>query len=347
VLLADSQYEEKQKQIQFVKTLESHLENSSGIGDVMISTALPGDYSLEAKIILEGQEYSQDTNISYPRANYISIMPDSLKKLGVALKKGRYFNSSDNSLDKNTALVSSEFANRHFENGAAIGKRFRLAQSESTKITWISIVGIVENTVQGNREGRGLPSVFRPFTQSPRKQITIAMRMKSNISTASITLRKTLQSIDPLLPSYKIETYTQSNERFTAPIKFISSLTALFGLAAVVLAASGIYGVMSNTINQRTQEIGIKRALGADEKTITKEFLTAGAKQLLWGGIPGVFAGCAMGFAMSQLFGTSNNALIIISISITTMIGSVVMLATYLPTKRALEMEPSDALHCE
>jgi len=347
VLLTDTKYDDQQKQVQFAKALLTRLENSPGIGEVMISTALPGDYALEAKLILEGKEYNQDTNISYPRANYISIMPDSLKKLGVDLKSGRYFNSSDNGLDKNTALITQEFAQLHFKDSNAIGKRFRLAQSESTDITWITIVGIVDSTIQGNREGRGLPSVFRPFTQSPRQQLTIAMRMKSNINTASTTLRKTLQSIDPLLPSYKIETYAQSNERFTAPIKFISSLTALFGLAAVVLAASGIYGVMSNTINQRTQEIGIKRALGADEKTITKEFIKAGAKQLLWGGIPGIMAGCAMGYAMSQLFGTSNNALIIISISITTMIGSVVMLATYLPTQKALEMEPSDALHHE
>lgn len=347
VLLADKQYNAKNKQVQFAKTLQSRLENSPGIGEVMISTALPGDYSLEEKLILEGKEYSKDTNISYPKANYISIMPDALQKLGVILKSGRYFNSSDNGLEKNTAIVTQEFAQQHFQDSNAIGQRFRLAQTDSKKITWITIVGIVENTIQGNREGRALPSVFRPFTQAPRQQLTIAMRMKSNINAASTTLRKTLQSIDPLLPSFKIETYAQSNERFTAPIKFISSLTALFGLAAVVLAASGIYGVMSNTINQRTQEIGIKRALGADEKTITKEFIKGGAKQLLWGGIPGVIAGCAMGYAMSQLFGTSNDALVIISLSITTMIGSVVMLATYLPTQRALEMEPSDALHHE
>jgi len=347
VLLTDTKYDEENKKIQFAKALQIRLENSAGIGEVMISTALPGDYALEEKLILEGKEYNLDTNISYPRANYISIMPDALKKLGVDLKSGRYFNSSDNGLDKNTALVTQAFVEQHFKDSNAIGKRFRLAQSESTDITWITIVGIVDNTIQGNREGRALPSVFRPFTQSPRQDLTIAMRMKSTINIASTTLRKTLQSIDPLLPSYKIETYSQSNERFTAPIKFISSLTALFGLAAVVLAASGIYGVMSNTITQRTQEIGIKRALGADEKTITKEFIKAGAKQLLWGGIPGIMAGCAMGFAMSQLFGTSNNALIIISISITTMIGSVVMLATYLPTQKALKMEPSDALHHE
>ena len=344
VLLTDANYADKQKQIQFAQTLESRLENSSGIADVMISTALPGDYSLEAKLILEGKEYSQNTNTSYPRTNYIAVMPGSLEKLGVEIKQGRYFNSADNGIEKNTALVSEDFAKRHFD-GSAIGKRFRLAQTDSNKITWVSIVGIVENTIQGNREGRHLPSVYRPFTQVPRKQITIAMHMKSDVSTASHTLRKTLQSIDPLLPSFRIETYTQNNERFTAPIQFISSLTALFGLAAVVLAASGIYGVMSNTINQRTQEIGIKRALGADEKTITKEFLKTGGKQLLWGGVPGVLAGCGMGFAMSQLFGTGNGALILISVSITSIIGSVVMLATYLPTQKALQMEPSDALH--
>jgi ABC-type antimicrobial peptide transport system permease subunit len=171
------------------------------------------------------------------------------------------------------------------------------------------------------------------------------MKMTASQTIATKTLRKVMASIDAELPSFKIETYQQSVQRITAPITFISNLTALFALAAVVLAASGIYGVMSNTINQRTHEIGIKRALGADEQLITKEFLLAGLKLLLWGGIPGVLAGGFMGLGMSQMFGTDHFVLIIIVVMMTMLVGSVVLLATYLPTKRALVVEPSQALH--
>jgi ABC-type antimicrobial peptide transport system permease subunit len=104
---------------------------------------------------------------------------------------------------------------------------------------------------------------------------------------------------------------------------------------------------MSNTISQRTQEIGIKRALGADEKQITKELLIAGVKQLLWGGIPGTILGGALGFAMGTVMGVGIEEIVILSLTTVIIIGTIVLLATYLPTKKALQLEPSEALHHE
>lgn len=349
VLLTEANYDSPLKKVQFAKTLQSRLENSTGISEVMITTALPGHYSMESIIALEGKEYTKNSNTSYPRANYIATMPGALAKLGVELRQGRYFNSSDDGLNKSTALISESFVEHHFPDQSPIGKRFRLISNDADKIQWITIVGVVEQTVQGDRDktSASFPSIFRPYTQAPRNQLSIAMLMNSEPAVVTKTLRTTLQSIDAELPSFRIESYEDSNNRMTAPMRFISSLTALFGLAAVVLAASGIYGVMSNTISQRTQEIGIKRALGADDQVISRQFLVAGFKLLLWGGLPGILAGGSMGFAMSKLWGTGNTGLIIITIIMTTLIGSVVMLATYLPTKRALQMEPSIALHYE
>ena len=231
-----------------------------------------------------------------------------------------------------------------YENWAIENVRFWV-YSPQDKVQWLRIVGVVEHTIQGNRESEGVPSIYRPYSQAPREQITVAMKMAVKPVLVTKMLRKVLQSIDADLPSYKIETYLQSNNRLTAPIRFISNLMALFAVAALVLAASGIYGVMSNTISQRTQEIGIKRALGADDEYITKEYLMTGVKLLLFGGVPGILAGGFMGFAMSKTFGTGNTALVIIAVTMVAVIGSAVLFATYLPTKRALKLEPSQALH--
>ncbi|MEW6982558.1 ADOP family duplicated permease [Colwelliaceae bacterium 6471] len=345
VLLSASDYDTDEKKVQFAKTLQSRLENGVGVENVMITTTLPGDYAIQTSIAIEGNEYTQNKNTSYPKANYVSIMPGSLAKLGVELKQGRYFNNTDDGLNKSSVLVSESFEKTHFANGSAIGKRIQVIDDKDNN--WLSIVGVVEDTIQGGRDDIKYPVVFRPFTQLPRSQVSIAIHMKASQSIVTDTLRRTLQSIDPLLPSFKIETYTQSNDRHTAPIQFISKLISLFGLAATFLAASGIYGVMSNTINQRTQEIGIKRALGADEDIITKEYLLTGFKQLLWGGIPGVLLGSGMGFAMSQTFATGTTSLVVISVVVTTLISCIVMYATYAPTQQALQLEPSDALHYE
>lgn len=344
ILLSDAKYASAQEKVQFAQTLQNSLTKGVGIKDVMLASVLPGDFSVSKKFLIGGKEYTQDNNTTYPRANYIAIMPGSLAKLGVELKQGRYFDSSDNGLGKKSALVSESFAKLHFPDESPIGKQLSLDDDASD---WISIVGVVENTIQGSREEKNVTSVYRPFTQAPLAQMTIAMHMSADVAKVTATLRQTLNSIDPLLPSFKIETYQKSNERFSAPIQFVSSLGALFAFTAMVLAASGIYGVMSNTIAQRTQEIGIKRALGANEDNITREFLLKGFKQLLLGGLPGLLVGCGMGFAMSKVFGTGNFVLFIIALLMSTLIGTVVMLATYAPTRTALSMEPSQALHYE
>ena len=345
ILLSDDNYLSAEKKVQFAQTLQSSLAKGMGIRNVMVSSALPGDWSRRTNFLLAGKEYTNDNNTSYPRANYIAIMPGALGTLGVELKQGRYFDSSDNGLEKKTALVSENFVKSHYKNESPIGKQLRL--SDEDPVAWITIVGVVKNTIQGNREDKHIPTIFRPFTQDPRGQLTVAMHMNADVAVVTDTLRQTLMSIDPQLPSFQIETYEQNNARFTAPITFVSSLIALFAITALILAASGIYGVMANTISQRTQEIGIKRALGANEQTITRQFMMTGFKQFLIGGMPGLFAGCAMGFAMSKIFGTGNLALFIIAFIMTFLIGAVVMLATYLPTRAALSMEPSEALHYE
>lgn len=349
VLLPAANYDTDAKKAHFAKTLQSRLENSGAIDAVMLATSLPGHYSLISKVIIEGKEYGKDSNNSYPSANDIAIMPGSLAKLGVQLRQGRYFNNSDDGLAKATALVSESFAKHHFTEQGALGQRFRLAKTAQDNIEWVTIVGVVEHTIQGNRDGdaASMPSIYRPLTQTPRKQLTIAMQLNANGNLAVKHLRKTLQGIDSELASYRIETYQASNDRITAPVVFISSLTAIFAIAGVVLAASGIYGVMANTISQRTQEIGIKRALGADEQRISREFVFAGVKLLLWGGIPGILAGGFMGFAIAQMFGTSYSSLLLMVIIMVSIVAATVLVATYLPTKNALRLEPSQALHYE
>ena len=156
-----------------------------------------------------------------------------------------------------------------------------------------------------------------------------------------------MAAIDPELPLFQIEDYATKKKRNGAPIRFISTIFMIFGVAAVVLAGTGIYGVMSNTISQRTQEIGVKRALGAQDEHITRQFLMTGIKQLLWGGIPGVAAGCAMAFAMAHVIGIAAGDLIFIATLMVSIIAGVVIMATYIPTQRALQLEPSDALRYE
>jgi len=349
LLLGDTQYESPEQKSQFVSALVSQLENTVGIGKVMIATALPADWGWTPRIAIEGKEYTQAQENAYPKANYIMLTPDTLTKLGVELKAGRFFNSGDEGMGKTTVIVTDSFAAAHFPDGSALGKRLRVVDAISHAYQWLTIVGVVNHTLYGdaNNEAAKLPSVFRPFTQTPKNDFTIAVEMKTDRAAVIRALRTSVAAIDPELPLFQIEDYADKMKRNAAPIRFISSIFMIFGVAAVVLAGTGIYGVMSNTISQRTQEIGVKRALGAQDEQITRQFLLTGIKQLLWGGIPGVVAGCAMAFAMAHVIGIAAADLIVIAATMISIIAAVVIIATYLPTRRALQLEPGDALRYE
>ncbi|MDR7091256.1 ADOP family duplicated permease [Cellvibrio fibrivorans] len=348
-LLREVQYQTPEQKIQFINALVAQLENSPGIGKVMIASMFPADWGWTPRIALEGKEYSQVQNNAYPKVNYIMVTPGTLAKLGVELKAGRYFDNSDEGVEKKSVIVTDSFAAAHFPNDSALGKRLRVVDAVGHADQLLTIIGVVNHTLYGdaNNASGKMPTVFRPFSQTPKSDFTIAVEMKTDRATTVRTLRNAVAAIDPELPLFQIEDYATKKKRNGAPIRFISTIFMIFGLAAVVLAATGIYGVMSNTISQRTQEIGVKRALGAQDEQITRQFLWTGGKQLLWGGIPGAAAGCAMAFAMAHVIGIAAADLILVTTIMVSVVAGVVILATYLPTKRALQLEPGDALRYE
>ncbi|TQV72309.1 FtsX-like permease family protein [Aliikangiella marina] len=347
VRLTQAQYDTPEKRAQFVEVLESRLQNTVGISKVSISSDLPGEYAWRPTVAIEGKEYVDEK--SFPRATYIATSHNALKNLGVELRQGRYFDSSDKGLDKSTVVVTESFVERHFDSESPIGKRIRIVEVDGETPRWLTIVGVVEHTIQGQSFSpvRRDPSVFRPISQAPRLNLIVAMKLTAEQTVAIRSLRKTLESIDSDLPAYLIKPYQTMIDRNTAGIGFASKIFLMFAIVAVILASSGIYGVMSNTVVQRTQEIGVKRALGASDEKVTREFLWKGAKQFIWGGIPGLLAGGGLGFMLGQLMATGVVALGSISIVIVVIIGSVVLFATYLPTKKALQLEPSEALRYE
>lgn len=343
LVLTGANYDSPEKRTNFLKAFESRLAGSAGTGEVMFASALPGALAATSEVAVEGSEYTRERG--YPKANYIVVMPGSLDKLGVELLGGRYFDSSDDGLDKRSVIVTESFAARHFPGGSPVGKRIRIVDPNTDAPDWLTVVGVVEHTIHGlpGDASGDVPSVFRPFTQAPGEQITVAMRTQAQPAETVRALRETLASIDPELPAFRIETYAEIIARLVTPMRFATTLFLLFGIAAALLASSGIYGIMSNTIAQKTQEIGVKRALGATDRWIVREYIARWLKQLLWGGVPGLLAGVAMGIAIQAELGD----LVATCVALIVGIGGAVVLATYLPTRRALQLNPSEALRYE
>ena len=339
-------YQSHEQKTEFINKLHGALLEQKAIKHVSFSSEMPGFETMTPTIAIEGQTYVAKDGQNFPRANYVTVSEGTLKNLGAQLVQGRYFNSSDKGLGRATVVITDTFARQHFGNTSAIGKRLRIAEFDGDDPEWLTIVGVVQHISYGqptSAKGK-VATVFRPYEQRPVPVVIVAMKMLDSDKIVTQALRQSLLFIDPELPAYGIETQEARLYRHRGPTRFITNVFTLFGLAAVILAASGIYGVMANTVRQQTQEIGIKRALGADEDRITKEFLLSGSKQLLAGALPGALAGGALGILMSNVLGATQGMVIGITIVLFIVISLVVFFATWVPTRQALAMEPTDSL---
>ncbi|WP_045825671.1 ABC transporter permease [Teredinibacter turnerae] len=346
ILLPERGYLTAQDKTNFIRRLETLLANSNGIDSVVFSTALPGQYADLEPIAIDGFEY--DSDAGYPETNYVVSTASSLKKLGVTLKNGRYFNSGDQNKNNTTVIVTESFVQKYFPDENIIGRRLRIVDNKET-IEWLTIVGVVAHTIQGSylsSEG-ALPTVFRPYSQDPSDTIIVGIKSELPQADAVTVLRRSVSSIAPDLPAFNIETYKDKIGRHLRPLEFITGVFMLFGLAGAVLAGSGIYGVLSNSIVQKTQEIGVKRAFGASDNRIYGEFFRQGIKQFLIGGVPAVILGSLMAFGMAQVFPVGLGDIIFIASALIILVFFVVMIATYVPARRALNMEPVDAIRYE
>lgn len=346
VLMTEQDYPTAQQRLNFVNALASSLSTNKGLSDVVITTALPGKFTQRPNVAVEGKEYTQQGKDVFPKANYILLTTGSLEKLGVRLVKGRYFNASDEGADKTSVIITDSFAQKYFQDAPALGQRVRIVKEDTATIEWLTVVGIVGHTQQGsaNSEHAKLPSLFRPYSQDPQLQLSLAVKSQYSFNQTVEQIRSALQTLDAQLPAYKIESYQDNLARMTAALVFITYLLSMFGVAALALSASGIYGVMSNTIVQRYQEIGVKRALGATEGRILLDFRLSGLKQLCIGGLPALGLGGFIGVAMSQSIGLLPTDLIYILLGVSLVVLGVVLLAVHIPTQKALTMEPIVAL---
>ncbi|BBN83878.1 hypothetical protein PA25_38630 [Pseudoalteromonas sp. A25] len=350
VTLPSEQFKTDEQKAQFVHALNAQLVSQNVLQNSVIMSRLPGFSDTQKAIAVAGQEYAKQNLASYPRANQIATFPGALSKLEAQLIDGRFFNDADNKANIHNVIVTDSFVEQHMNGGSAVGQRIQFINEDSTKGPWYTIIGVTKHVIQNtpNRDKQvKLPSVYVPFAQTPRSSIFIAADINSELATAKTALTNTIKEVAPDLPIYNIDLYDARLTQRVAPLTFVGGVLMLFGLASFLLAASGIYGVMANTISQRTQEIGVKRALGASEQKITTEFLISGTKQLLLGAVPGLGIGLALGYAMSVPIGVEFTDVAVAAVVLTVLLSAVVLLATYLPTKRAVEHEPAYALHSQ
>jgi putative ABC transport system permease protein len=237
-------------------------------------------------------------------------------------------------------------ASRFWPRGDALGRRIKLGAQDSTE-PWLTIVGVVGDVRQNWWNPVTRPLIYKPFAQSPQRSMTLLLRTTSNPTSYASVVRDVVRQIDSGIAVRGINTLGEEIADSIAIVRIMGILMAMFGIIALALSSIGVYGVLSESVAQRTHEIGIRLALGANPRDLTKLILGQALKLTGIGLAIAVPCAVAIGRAMANLiFGVVSVNFAILG-GFTALLLFVALGAGYLPAKRAIGIDPVVSLRYE
>jgi predicted permease len=282
------------------------------------------------------------------------VSPEYFRALGVPLKAGRVFNESENGFNGEPVLVINEsLARKYFAGVNPIGKYLTYGIGHDTAAVGKSVtvqgmvVGIVGDVKQRDLKTDVMPETFIPYNTYAVSEVTFLVRTTSPLAAIAPTLRARMRQIDPELPLFKLQTMEDAMSDSAVQQRFFMTLLAGFATLAVILAALGIYGVISYTVAQRTREMGIRIALGATHHRVVKLVVSHGAMLAVAGlGVGAAGALFLTRLIASLLFETPTRDPLTFA-TVAAVLGGVALLAAYLPARRAAKVDPVVTMRAE
>jgi predicted permease len=276
------------------------------------------------------------------------IAPGYFSTMQIPLLSGRDFGSQDSGDAQRVVVLSNKMARKYWPNEDPLGKRIKMGGLDD-KGPWLTIVGIVGDVKYRNlvESEAADPDAYFPLTQSPYRTLTLVARTSGDPARMASSMRRELLNFDSGLAVYDIATMKQRLIKQTAQSRFNAMLLAVFAFVALSLAALGVYGVTSFSVKQRTQEMGIRLALGATASDINRLIMGQGARLAAIGLSIGLTATFALsGVIKSLLYGISTTDPITF-LSATGVLVGIVLAACYFPARRATRVDPVIALRNE
>jgi predicted permease len=334
---------EPQRALTFYERAEQELAAVPGVTGVATGrVALLAGNNWGNNVSVEGFEKGPDTDAN---SRYNEISPGYFRTLGVPLMSGREFTDADVAGSTKVAIVNEGFAKKFNLGREAVGKH--MAQGDEKTLD-IEIVGVVQNAKYSEVKQVVPPQFFRPYRQSERVgSITFYVRTSADPVQLLRAIPTTIARLDPNLPVEDLKTLPQQARESVFLDRMISTLSAAFAFVATILAAVGLYGVLAYTVSQRTREIGLRMALGADGARVRWMILKQVGVSTLIGGIVGI--ACAYGLgrsAESLLYELKGYDPVVIG-SAVILLTLVALAAGYIPAYRASRVHPMQALRYE
>jgi putative ABC transport system permease protein len=319
----------------------------AALGD---TASIPLDQNLrDLKLISEGQFFFaiEDHDIHGDEPAVVersSVSPDYFHMLGIPLLCGRLFNELDTDNTPQVAVINEAFARAYWPGQDSLGKRFKSARAESP---WITVVGIIPNARTESLAEASVPQIYLDVYQTGAKRLAILLRGHLDTAATAELVREQVQSVDPTLPVSGAQTLKETVSASLAARRFSMELVALFALTALLLAGLGIYGVMSYMVSERTHEIGIRLALGAQRRDIVRIVVRQGMALALAGAAVGLVCAPIVAHLMAGLLYGVRPTDPLTFAGVALFLIGVALLASGIPARHAIRVAPLVALRHE
>lgn len=341
--LPETKYQDGARMIAFHDALVSRIESLAGVRAAgTIGFGLPlGGGGIQGNFAVYGQTDPPDA------ASKLAVSAGYFSAMGVPLVNGRWFNQRDSQQSEPVVIVSERLAKRFWPGKDAVGQRINPGFKGTG---WCSVVGVAGDVKQSGLASGAPLTIYLPYSQAPdflKSFMTIAVRADANRPDLLSAVRSQVQAVDPDIPIFDASSMEDLVTKSISQQRLNTFLFAIFGALALVLAAVGIYGVISYSVTQRQRELGIRMALGAERRSVTLMVVREGGRLAFIG----IGAGLAAGFFVSRLMAaflfevTPSDPATFAAVSI--LLGAVALAACYLPARRASRVDPMRALRSE